>query len=65
VQFIERKIEWQNIYAGLTEHSKITSISFLLHKPPNFVFAQATSFRYASDLQLGIMQADVRIESAA
>lgn len=55
VQLVQRKVELQNIYAGLTEHPEISSIGVLFHKLPDFVFAQATSLSYASGLQLGIV----------
>jgi hypothetical protein len=65
VLLVECEIQLQNIDSGFTENSEITPIGVLLHELANFLFAQAASFSDASDLQLGVLQTDVRIEAAA
>ena len=65
VLLVECEIQLQNIHSRVTEDSEISSIGVLFHKLPNFVFAQATRFCYAGDLQFRILQTDVRIEPAS
>ena len=54
----------QNIDSGVTEDAEITPIGVLLDEFANFVFAQSASFSDARNLELGITQADLWIESA-
>jgi hypothetical protein len=53
-RLIQCEIQLQDIDAGVTEHSEITSIGVLLDQLANFVFAQAASFSHTRDLELGI-----------
>ena len=62
---VERKVQLQNIDSGITEYPEITSIGVLLDEFADFVFAQSPRFSHARKLELGITQADLRIESAA
>src|SRR5438105_7875651 len=61
---IEREIQLQNIHAGIAEDTEISPIGVLLDELANFVFAQSASFGDTRDLQLGITQTDLWIESA-
>src|SRR5262249_55337280 len=62
-ELVERKIQLQNIYSGVTKHAEITPIGVLLDELADLVFAQSASFGDARDLELGITQADFWIES--
>ncbi len=64
VLLVECEVQLQNIDSGITEHPEITPIGVLLDEFANFVFAQSPSFSHARDLELGITQADLWIESA-
>src|SRR5262245_10728267 len=64
VRLVEREIQLQNIDPRVTEDAEITATGVLLDELANFVLAQRTSFSNARDLELGIAQADLRIESA-
>ena len=62
---IECKIQLQNIHAGIAKDTEISPIGVLLDELANFVFAQPANLGGTRDLQLGITQADLWIESAA
>jgi len=65
VLLVERHVQLQNIDSGVPEDAEITAIGVLLDEFANFVFAQCPSFSHARNLELGIAQADLWIESAA
>ena len=62
---VERKIQLQNIHSGIAEDAEIAPIGVLLDELANFVFAQSPRFSHARNLEFGITQADLWIESAA
>ena len=65
VQLVQRKVELQNIDSWVAKNPEIASHQCFAPQLADFVFAQATRFCYAGDLQFGVLQTDVRIESAA
>src|SRR5262245_34169179 len=64
VLLVEREVQLQNIDSRIAENAEITPIGVLLDEFADFVFAQCPGLSYTRDLELGITQADLRIESA-
>src|SRR5262245_36095652 len=62
---VEREVEFQDIHPCLAQKTEIRTVGILSDQSAQLVDVHSAGLRHARNLQLGILHADVRIETAA